>query len=55
MAAYDLHQIQLTVEDAFPFPPPEYDLAFRRMFGGLGLYVRGRIFAIVMDSFLDSK
>jgi hypothetical protein len=32
---------------AFPVPPPEVDLRFRPMFGGLGGYVRERIFFVL--------
>ena len=32
---------------AFPVPPPEVDLRFRAMFGGLGGYVRERIFFVL--------
>lgn len=37
------------IEAAFPVPPPEVDLRFRPMFGGLGGYVRERIFFVLTD------
>ncbi|HLU08943.1 MAG TPA: TfoX/Sxy family protein [Oceanobacillus sp.] len=35
------------IERAMPYPPPEVELYFRHMFGGMGGYVRERIFAIL--------
>ncbi|HYO89580.1 MAG TPA: TfoX/Sxy family protein [Candidatus Limnocylindrales bacterium] len=55
MLKEELTRYQHLIEAACPYPPPEIDLAFRRMFGGLGLYVRGRIFAIVTNEGLAFK
>lgn len=43
------------IEGLFPYPPPEYDLNFRYMFGGIGAYVRGRIFLIITDEGIAVK
>ncbi len=50
-----LTRYQHLIEDACPYPPPEIELGFRRMFGGLGIYVRGRICAIVTNEGLALK
>ena len=55
MEKSELLHYQLLIEEAFPYPPPEVDLSFRRMFGGLGMYVRGRICAIVTNEGLGFK
>jgi TfoX/Sxy family transcriptional regulator of competence genes len=36
------------IERSMPYPPPEVELNFRHMFGGMGGYVRGRIFTILV-------
>lgn len=50
-----LEKFRILVENAMPYPPPEVDLYFRPMFGGLGIYVRERIFSIVMSEGLAIK
>ena len=37
------------IERAMPYPPPEVELYFRHMFGGMGGYVRGRIFTVLVS------
>jgi TfoX/Sxy family transcriptional regulator of competence genes len=37
------------LESVFPVPPPEVDLTFRQFFGGMGGYVRERIFFALTD------
>ena len=55
MQKAELTRYQHLIEDACPYPPPEIELGFRRMFGGLGIYVRGRICAIVTNEGLALK
>lgn len=50
-----LRRYQHLIEDVCPYPPPEAELNFRPMFGGLGIYTRGRIFAFVTDEGLAFK
>lgn len=38
-----------------PYPPPEVELNFRHMFGGMGGYVRGRIFAVIETEYIALK
>lgn len=55
MPSERLLRYQRLIEQASPWPPPEIDLMFRPMFGGLGIYTRGRIFAIVTSEGLAFK
>lgn len=55
MVSERLRRYQRLIEDACPYPPPEAELSFRPMFGGLGIYTRGRIFAIVTSEGLAFK
>jgi TfoX/Sxy family transcriptional regulator of competence genes len=43
------------MERACPAPPEEIDLTFRPMFGGMGVYAHGRIFASLSDVGLALK
>jgi TfoX/Sxy family transcriptional regulator of competence genes len=43
------------IEQAMPYPPPEVDLSFRHMFGGMGGYVRERIFAVIEMDYIALK
>lgn len=43
------------IEDCLPYPPPEVELDFRHMFGGMGAYVRGKIFAILFGDEIALK
>lgn len=38
-----------------PYAPPEVELTFRYMFGGMGGYVRGRIFAVIETEYIALK
>ena len=55
MDASELRQYERQIEEAFPYPPPEYGLWFRHMFGGMVAYVRGRPFSFVTDEGLSFK
>lgn len=50
-----LRQYERQIEEAFPYPPPEYDLWFRHMFGALVAYVRARPFCFVTDEGMSFK
>jgi TfoX/Sxy family transcriptional regulator of competence genes len=50
-----LQHFQTLVENAMPYPPPEVELSFRHMFGGMGVYVRGRIFALFLSDGIALK
>jgi TfoX/Sxy family transcriptional regulator of competence genes len=45
-----LKRLQKAVERAVTVPPEEIDLTFRPMFGGIGVYARGRFFASISDA-----
>ncbi|MBE2184739.1 MAG: TfoX/Sxy family protein [Anaerolineae bacterium] len=48
MADKALHKTTIQrIEYCFPVPPPEMDLDFRHMFGGIGGYVHERIFFVL--------
>ncbi len=50
MANKALHKSTIQrIEYCLPMPPPEVDLDFRQMFGGIGGYVRERIFFVLTD------
>jgi len=51
----ELRHYERQIEEAFPYPPPEYDLWFRHMFGAMVAYVRGRPFCFVTDEGLSLK
>lgn len=56
MSTYDLFQPTIAaMERACPEPPESIDLTFRPMFGGMGVYAHGRIFATLSDVGLALK
>src|SRR5688500_8963490 len=50
-----LKPMQSAMERACPEPPEQIDLTFRPMFGGMGVYAHGRIFASLSDVGLALK
>jgi TfoX/Sxy family transcriptional regulator of competence genes len=55
MSKDTVQKFRQLIEFASPYPPPEVDMTFRRMFGGAGGYVRERIFCVVTDEGLALK
>jgi len=51
----DFNKIEMEIREAAANLPPDIDLEFLKMFGGLGIYARGRIFAIVTGDGLGLK
>lgn len=48
MAKETLLKARALLEDATPYPPNEIDLNFKFMFGGMGAFARGRMFAAIL-------
>jgi TfoX/Sxy family transcriptional regulator of competence genes len=44
-----LVQFENDIRDGADNLPPDIELGFRKMFGGMGAYTRGRIFAVTSD------
>lgn len=48
MAKETLLKTKSYLEAATPYPPEEIDLNFKFMFGGMGAYAKGKMFAAIM-------
>lgn len=48
MAKETLLKTKALLEAAVPYPPTEIDLNFKFMFGGMGAYARGKMFAALL-------
>jgi TfoX/Sxy family transcriptional regulator of competence genes len=55
MADPQVEQLRSVLEMATPYPPNEIDLAFRHMFGGIGVYAHGQMFASLSNVGLALK
>jgi TfoX/Sxy family transcriptional regulator of competence genes len=50
-----LEQFQAYIRDGVSNLPPDIELEFRKMFGGMGAYARGRFFAATFDGGFSLK
>lgn len=50
MPKESLIKARILLEDALPYPPNEVDVQFKYMFGGLGVFAKGQMFAAVMGN-----
>ena len=48
MSKETLLKTRALLENALPYPPSEVDIQFKYMFGGMGAFAKGRMFAAIM-------
>jgi DNA transformation protein len=55
MAKDELLKTSALLENAMPYPPPEVDLQFKFMFGGMGAFAKTRMFAAILGDVVAFK
>jgi TfoX/Sxy family transcriptional regulator of competence genes len=55
MSKETLVKTRALIEDAMPYPPNEVDLQFKFMFGGMGVFARTRVFAVILGEDIGVK